>query len=84
MDTRIAYDYTRSTHEDIGTSSFAYDVVANGTRKGLKMASRRPHDIVLGVKYIPEWFPMASRDYPMLCKNQLIKCGLSIDIISHV
>ena len=33
MDTRIAHDYTRSTHEDIGTSSFAYDVVAKGTRR---------------------------------------------------
>ena len=36
MDSRIAHDYTRRTREDRGTGSFAYDVVANGTR--------RPHD----------------------------------------
>ena len=36
MDTRIAHDYTRRTREGRGTGSFAYDVVANGTR--------RPHD----------------------------------------
>ena len=80
MVTRIAHNYTRSTHEDIGTGSFAYDVVANGTR--------RLHDGLttscLGVKCIPECVPKASHDYPMLCKNQLNKCGFSIDIISHV
>ena len=65
-DTRVAYDYTRSTHEDIGT---AYDVDANGTR--------RPHD-GLGVKCTPECVPKASRDYPMLCKNQLNTFGLTI------
>ena len=48
------------------------------------MASRWPDDIVLGVKCIPECVPMASCDCLMLCKNQLNKCGLSIDIISHV
>ena len=36
MDTRIAHDFTRRTREDIGTGSFAYDVVANGIRM--------PHD----------------------------------------
>ena len=50
------------------------------------MASRWPDEIVLGVKCITECVPKASRDYPMLCKNQLNKCGLSIDIhvISHI
>ena len=48
------------------------------------MASRWPGDIVLGVKCIPECVPKALRDNPMLCKTQLSKCGLSIDIISHV
>ena len=36
MDTRIAHDYTRRIREDRETGSFAFDVVANGTR--------RPHD----------------------------------------
>ena len=43
MDTRIAHDYTGSTHEGKGTGSFAYDVVANGTRRshdGFTMAWR--------------------------------------------
>ena len=48
------------------------------------MASRWPDDIVLGVKCIPECVLKASRDYPMLCKYQLNKSVLSIDIISHV
>ena len=48
------------------------------------MASRLPGDIMLAVKCIPECVPKASRDYPMLCKNQFNKCGLSVDILSHV
>ena len=28
----ITHDYTRSTHECIGTGSFAYNIVASGTR----------------------------------------------------
>ena len=61
MDTRIAHDYTRRTREDRGTGSFAYDVVANGTRR-LTMASRWPDDIVLSVKCIPDCVPKASRE----------------------
>ena len=51
--------------------------------EGLTMASPWPDDIVLGVKCIPECVLKASLDYPMLCKNQLNKSGLSIDIISQ-
>ena len=61
MDTRIAYDYTRRTREDRGTGSFAYNVVANGTRR-LTMASRWPDDIVLSAKCIPDCVPKASRE----------------------
>ena len=61
MDTRIAHDYTRRTREDRGTGSFAYDVVANDTRRphdGFTMAD----DIMLTVKCIPDCVPKASRE----------------------